>query len=162
MPGMADQDHRAARLVVALGLAMHLGDQRAGRVDIEEVAAASLGRHRLRHAVRGEHNGPVVRHLVELVDEDRALGLEVLDDEPVVHDLMPHIDRSAVALDGALDDLDGAIDSGAEAAGAGEQDRERLFRFGHEKNGHAACSPLACGPADHCLDSRKQRMGAAP
>ena len=111
-----------------LGLAMDLGDQRAGGVDIEQVAAAGLGRHRLRHAVGGEHHRPVVGHLVELVDEDRALGLEALDDIAVVHDLVADIDRPAVALDGALDDLDGAIDAGAEAARAGEQDLERLLR----------------------------------
>ena len=119
---MADQDHGAARGVMTLGLAMDLGDQRAGGVDIEQVAAARLGRHGFRHAVRREHHRPVVRHLVELVDEDRALGLEVLDDIAIVHDLVTDIDRPAVALDGALDDLDGALDAGAETARAGEQD----------------------------------------
>ena len=121
-------------LVMPLGLAMDLGDQRAGGVDEEQVAAAGLGRHRLRHAVGGEHDGPVVRHLVELLDEDRALGLEAFDDVAVVHDLVADIDRPAVALDGALDDLDGTIDAGAEAARAGEQDRERLLLgLDHEK-----------------------------
>jgi len=30
--------------------------------------------------VRGEHNDRAVWHLVDLLDEDRALGLEVADD----------------------------------------------------------------------------------
>ena len=82
--------------------------------------------------MRGKHDGPVVRHLVQLVDEDRALRLEVLDDEAIVNDLVAHIDGPSVALERALDDLDGAVDTGAEAARAGEQDRERLLRGNHE------------------------------
>ena len=38
---MADQDDGAAGLGMALGLAMDLGDQRAGGVDIEQLAAAA-------------------------------------------------------------------------------------------------------------------------
>ena len=130
---------------------------------IEQLAAAGLGRHRLGHAVGREHDGPVVRHLVELVDEDRALGLEILDDIAVMHDLVADIDRPAVALDGALDDLDGTVDAGAEAARAGEQDRERLFvGLDHEKSFSAGAGPLACRRADHCLNSARKRIGAAP
>ena len=38
MAAVADQDHRAADAVVVLRLAMHLGDQGAGGVDVEHVA----------------------------------------------------------------------------------------------------------------------------
>jgi len=38
----------------------------------------------------------------------------------VVDDLMQHVDRGAVALKGALDDLDGAIDTRAETAWVGQ------------------------------------------
>src|SRR5436190_557352 len=91
----------------------------------------------------GEHDRPVVGHLIELVDEDRPLGLESLDDIAVMHDLVADIDRPTVALDGALDDVNGALDTGTEAARAGEQDRERLCRLGHEKRskGEARRSP---------------------
>ena len=131
---MADQHHGASRLAVAFGFAMDLGDQRTGRIDIEQVAPARLGRHRFRHAVRGKDDGTVVGHLVEFVDEDRALCLQVLDHETIVHDLVPHIDRPAVALQGTLDDLDGTVDAGAEAARTGEQDRERLLLGDHENS----------------------------
>ena len=40
----------------------------------------------------------------------------------VVHDLVPDIDRRAVFLQRALDDLDGAHDTGAEAARLREDD----------------------------------------
>ena len=63
-----------------------------------------------------------VRDLVELLDEDRALRLEVLDDVAVVDDLVADIDRRPEPLERQLHDLDGAIDAGAEAARRAEQD----------------------------------------
>jgi hypothetical protein len=123
MAGMADQDHGAARIVMRSASRWTLEHQRARRVDIEKLAPCGFVRHRLGHAVRREDDRPVVRHLVELVDEDRALGLQTLDHEAIVHDLVADIDRPAVALDRALDDLDRAVDAGAEAAWAGQQDR---------------------------------------
>jgi hypothetical protein len=42
---MADQQDMAAGILVALSLAMHLADQRAGGVQIHHVAAAGLGGH---------------------------------------------------------------------------------------------------------------------
>ena len=121
---------------MAFGLAVDLGDQRAGRVDIEEVAPAGLGRNGLGHAMGGEHDRAVVGHLVEFVDEHRALRLEVLDHVAIVHDLVADVDRPAIAFDRALHDLDGTVDAGAEAARAGEQDRERLFQRGHIQRWH--------------------------
>ena len=53
-------------------LAMNLGNERAGRIDIGEAAALRLGRHGFRNAMGGKDHGPVVGHLVELVDEHRA------------------------------------------------------------------------------------------
>ena len=75
MAGMADEHDLAAAAVMDLGLAMHLGDQRAGGVEREQVALRRLRRHRLRHAMRGEDDRrAAVGNLVELLDEDRALG----------------------------------------------------------------------------------------
>ncbi len=54
MAGMADQEHVAAEALVAHRLLVHLGDQRAGRVEVEEVARLGVGRHGFRHAVGGE------------------------------------------------------------------------------------------------------------
>ncbi len=62
-----------------------------------------------------------VRHRVELVDEYRAETAQPLDDKPVVHDLVAHVDRRAEKLDGPLDDVDRAIHACAEAARIGEQ-----------------------------------------
>ena len=121
---MADQDDVAAAGEVVLGLPVHLADQRAGGVEVEQLAARGLLRHRLRHAMGGEHHRRIVRDLVEFLDEDRALLLQAFDHEAVVHDLVADVDRRAVAADGLLDDLDRAVDPGAEATRPGEQDVE--------------------------------------
>ena len=68
----------------------------------------------------GEDDGAVGGAVVELFDEDRALGAQAVDHELVVHDLVPDIDRRAPFLERHLDDLDGAVDTGAEAARGGE------------------------------------------
>ena len=62
------------------------------------------------------------RHVGQVFDEDRALGLQVVDDVGVVDDLVTHIDRRAEAGQCALDDLDRAIHAGAKAARLGKHD----------------------------------------
>src|SRR4029079_18977236 len=78
--------------------------------------------YRLRDAVRAEDHGRAVRHFLELINEDRALRTQLVDDIAVVHDFMAHIDRRAERLERALDDLDRAVDAGTESARIGEQD----------------------------------------
>jgi hypothetical protein len=58
-------------------------------------------------------------------DEHRAHRLQPIDHVAIVDDLVTHIDRRAELLDGALDDLDSAIDPGAKAARAGQHERDR-------------------------------------
>ena len=72
-------------------------------------------------AVRGEDHGGAVGHLVQLLDEYRAEGAQPVDDVAVVHHLVAHVDGRAEQFDRALDDVDGAVDAGAEAARIGEQ-----------------------------------------
>jgi hypothetical protein len=101
----ADQHDLAAALVVDLGLAMDLGHQRAGGVEVEEVAALGFLGDRLRHAVgRENHRRLGVGDFGEFLDENRALGLEALDHVAVVHDLVTDIDRGAIALQRLLDE----------------------------------------------------------
>ena len=104
----------AARLVV------HLGHQRAGRVDRLQRALGRLLVHHRRDAVGREHDRLPLGHLVELLDEDRAAGLEVRHDVLVVHDLLAHVDRRAVEVEGLLDRDHRAVDAGAVAARRGE------------------------------------------
>ena len=62
------------------------------------------------------------RHLGQVLDEDRALSLQVVDHVGVVDDLVADVDRRAELVQRALDDLDRAIDAGAKAARLGEDD----------------------------------------
>ena len=130
MPGVADQEHVAAEALMAHRLLVHLGDQRAGRVEIEEVARLGVRRHRFRHAVGGEDDRARLmlgRDLDEFLDEDRAELLQPLDHVAVVDDLVADIDRRAVFLERQHDDLDGAVDARAEAARLAEPDGQRRF-----------------------------------
>ena len=52
--GMADQEDMAAEALVAHRLLVDLGDQRTGRVEIEEVARLGVGGDGFRHAMGGE------------------------------------------------------------------------------------------------------------
>ena len=126
---MADQQNGAPVPVVLLDAAVDLADQRAGGIGVDQLAAFRLGRHRLRHAVRREHHQRLIRHLVELLDEHRALGAQLVHHMTVVHDLVAHVDRRPVLGERLLDDLDGALDPGAEPARAGQQDVQ--LRAGH-------------------------------
>ena len=56
------------------------------------------------------------------LDEDGALLAQGVDDMPVVHDFVPHVDGLFESVECPLDDLDGAIDAGTEASRAGKQD----------------------------------------
>ncbi len=115
---MADKDDVAAGRDQPFGLTVHLGDERAGRVEIGEAALRRLVRHCLGHTVRGEYHRNAVRHLVQFLDEHRALVAQGIDYELVVDDLMPDIDRRAIFLDRQLDDLDRPVDARAKPRGA--------------------------------------------
>ena len=105
----------------AHGLAVHLGHERAGGVDGVQAAVGGGVHDRRRDAVRAEDDVGALGHLVDLVDEDRALLLELGHDVDVVHDLLAHVDGRAVVLERLLDGDHGAVDAGAVAARRREQ-----------------------------------------
>ena len=93
---VADVDDAVALAGAHLHLVVHLGDERAHRVD-DEAAALLGGRDHLgRRAVGRQHDRAARRHVGDVVDEHHALALEALDDDPVVDDLV-------VAVDGRLE-----------------------------------------------------------
>ena len=119
--GVADEQDLEVVLGEADGLAVHLGDERAGRVDRVEVAVGGALHDGRRDAVRAEDDVRALGHLVDLVDEDGALLLERRDDVDVVHDLLAHVDGRAVVLERLLDGDDRTVDSRAVAARGREQ-----------------------------------------
>ena len=72
--------------------------------------------------MRREDDRLALGHLGLLVDEDRAARLEIAHDVEVVDDLLADVDGRPVQVERALDRLDGALDSGAVAAGRRQQD----------------------------------------
>ena len=119
---MADQDDLEAVCAVSRHFQVDLGDQWAGGVEDAESALLRVLAHALGHAVGAEYDGRAGRDLVELVDEDGAAPFQAVDHEAVVHHFVTHIDGRSVELQDALDDLDGPVDTGAEAAWVGEED----------------------------------------
>src|SRR5690606_22027431 len=87
-----------------------------GRIEDFQSHFAGLGPHGLRHTVRREHHDGARWGFMQLVDEDGALGLQVLDDVAVMDDFVPDINGRAVELESPLDDVDGPVDSRAKAA----------------------------------------------
>src|SRR5262249_59323743 len=58
---------------------------------------------------------------VQFVDEHGAARAQAVDDEAVVDDFVTHVDWRAERLQRALDDLDRAVDAGAEATWVGQE-----------------------------------------
>jgi hypothetical protein len=116
---VADQKDRVFLAGVDLGLVVHAGDERAGRIDHPELAILSFLNDGWRDAVRREDQPGVLRHVSQLVDEDRTLCAQILDDNGVVDDLVAHVDGGAEAIESTIHDLDRALDTGAESSGAG-------------------------------------------
>ena len=100
---------------------MHLGHQRAGGVHRAQAPAFGLVADRGRHAVRGEHHPGAVRHLAQLVHEDRPAGFQTGHHVRVVHDLLAHVDGRPMLLQDPLDDLDGPLHPGTERPRPGQQ-----------------------------------------
>ncbi len=90
---VADQEDVVVVGGEALRLVVDLGHQRAGGVDRLELALLGLAMHLGRDAVGGEHDGGALRHLLDLLHEDRTARLEIGHDVLVVHDLLADVDR---------------------------------------------------------------------
>ena len=144
---VADQQDVVVVAREALGLVVHLGDQRACGVDHLKPALGGRLVHGRRHTVGGEHDDRALGHLVGFLDEHRAGLREGVDDVAVVHDLVPDVHRRPVLFQRTLDGLDGAVDAGAVAARFGEQ---------HPLAGGALCHASG-GTRDPHVDRRRHK-----
>ncbi|BEH46566.1 hypothetical protein KNG_57670 [Burkholderia pseudomallei] len=122
MAGVADQDQPAAGRDVLTPLHVHLRDERAGCVEDVEAAGLRILLDGLRDAVRAEDGYGAVRHFVEFLNESRPFISQVFDYVPIMDDLVTYIDRRAVLLQRALDDLDRADNPRTKAARLGKDD----------------------------------------
>ena len=95
--GVADEQDLVAGLRVADRLVVHLGHQRARRVDRGQAALLGLLAQRRAHAVRAEHHHAALGHVGQVLDELHAATAEAFHHVAVVHDLVVHEDRLAGA-----------------------------------------------------------------
>ena len=104
--------------------------------------------------MRREHADLAFGNLVLVLDEHRAESLEPADDVLVVDDLVAHVDRRPVLLEQPLDDLDRAVDAGAERARRREEDASAV---------HAIASAARCSArsARDAVAHRPDRGAAA-
>ncbi len=105
---------------------MHLGHQRTGGIEHAQATRLGLAAHGLRDAVGGENDDGTGRRGIEFVDKDRALGLQVIDHEAVMHHLVADINRRAEFFQRLFDDGDRPFDAGAKAPRIGQQDAHRM------------------------------------
>src|SRR5262249_1133453 len=98
-------------------------------IEHRNIASGRLLLHGARDSMCTEHGHGVRRHFRQVLDKSCTLGLEALDDVPIVHDLMAHIYRWSIFLQRTLDDLDGGYDASAKTSGLGKN------------HTHIACHP---------------------
>jgi hypothetical protein len=83
--------------------------------------------------MRRKYDRSAVRYIVQLFDKDRSHAAQAVNHKAVVDDLMPDIDRRAVAIERDLDDLDRSIDAGAKAARGSDNDVKRGLGETHRR-----------------------------
>src|SRR5437660_92863 len=122
MAFVADEDDGIALAGEANGLEMDFGDEGTGGVDGPQ-AALSRGRpDGGRHAVSAIEDVGPFRNLADVVHKHDSALTETLNNRPIVHDLVVHIQRSAEQVQGPVEALDRHIDAGAKASRIGEND----------------------------------------
>ncbi len=159
---MADEQDVPARLDLPLGLAVDLGDQRAGRVEIVE--ARALRRPRAPAWARhGRKTPPGARRAL------RSARRRTRRPCGAAHRRHSDCARSRGGrrparhiFERALDDDDGAVDSGAEAARRGDQHMQRRARGGVDAALGGVGSDRVCVGPERCCHERCFRAMRAP
>jgi hypothetical protein len=105
---------------------MDLRHERARRIEDGEPSRGGFRTDGLGNSVRGEDDRAAGRHFVEPLDEHRPLRFQIVDDEAVVDDLVPDVDRCAELRERLLDDCDRAIHTRTEAARIREKHLHRI------------------------------------
>ena len=123
--GMAYQQQMIALPMAMARLHVHFRHQWAGRINVIQILGIGAIDHRLRYSVRTKHHrtrAVGLRNIIDLVDEYDAARPEIINDILVMDDLMPDIHGRAVHHKQAVDNLHGALDSGAKPMRIGNPD----------------------------------------
>ena len=137
MTSMTNKQNGVALAPEVHCLVVDFRDERAGCVERVQLALLRLESDLRRNSVRTEDDPATGRHAREVVDEDRSLRFQLVYDVTVVDDLLADVDRSAVANERKLDDVDCARDASTETPRV--DDDYLLLSFHADK----------CGPPGH-------------
>src|SRR5690606_890627 len=80
-------------------------------------------------------------YFVEFLHEHCTFGAQPVHHVAVVHHFVTHVDGRTEQLQGTLDDADGAVDAGAEAAWIGKDDLHK-YGYGRQVTKRYACHLL--------------------
>ncbi len=119
---MADKHQRVSLLGELDGFDVNLGDQRTSGVNHLELALLGAVAYGRRDAVRAVDHTHPGRHLVDIVDEDRALFRQLIYNEAVMDDFFANVDGRAEGFERNLHDVNGANNARAEAARLEQKD----------------------------------------
>ena len=119
---VADQDDGVFLFGEADRFGVNLGDERAGGIDLDELAVGGLAANFRGNAMGGINHRAAGGDFFNRIDKNYALLNEAIDNVFVVDDFMVDVDRGALEFEDAFDTFDGHVDAGTEAAGVCEED----------------------------------------
>ena len=95
---------------------MHFGHQGAGCVKDLQAAAFRLILHCAGYTVSTENNDGIIRHFRKFIHEHSTTSAQIVHNMPVVHHFMSHVDGPTKDFEGAIHNINSAIDSGTESS----------------------------------------------
>ena len=125
---MADQQNMIAITGMTMRLDMHFRDQRAGRVDGDHIAALRFRHHGFCHPMGGKDHRRVIGNFIEFVDKNRAFRGQPINDKFIMDNFMTDINRRAKFFERHFNNLNRAINTGAEPARSRQSNRFGLSR----------------------------------
>ena len=92
---MSNQDQRAALRSITPGMMMHLGHERAGRIEHRQTAGGCFLLDMPCNAMGAENGWRVRRNFMQFLDKDGALRLQAFDDMFVMNDFVTYMSSKA-------------------------------------------------------------------
>jgi hypothetical protein len=156
MAFVADEQDVASGFNLAFSLTVDFADERTGGIKPIKPAFSGDLRHGFWHAMGRENNRCAIGHLIKFFNEHSAFGLQAINNEAIVHNLMAHIHWRTVPIDRTFDDFDRTVYAGAKAAWSSDKEANwgRLGRCVWQ----AVVHPVALSSKRACLPLPKANV----
>ena len=125
---MTDEHHFAGFARIAGHLHVDLGHQRTRGIEHGQSTPLRFLLHGTAHSMRTEDDRGAIGHFIEFLDEQGPERPQPLHYVLVVDHLVAHVDGRTKQGDSAFYDVDGTVDTSAEATRIGEQQFHGLRR----------------------------------